>query len=703
MVYAALTWIFVVACVTAVFVAYGIGANDLANSFGSSVGAGALSMKQAILIGAICEFGGAVLMGSGVSATISNQIADVSAFTEKPDVFAYGMLCSLAASGMWLILATYWEMPVSTTHSIVGAIVGMTVVTAGPEAVNWSEHTDSFPFLGGMSSIILSWLFSPILTALLSASLFALLRCLVLRSPNAYHRAYYVLPFFVFLTFFMISLFIIQQGGGRWHWSDTPLGKACWISACVGAGCTLLSIALQALLIRRRVTQDLRQRAAAVQARKAAEQVAAAAAQLDREPGVQLEGAHDDLIADVIGSGDPLAFGFSADGLELDLASSRTLGSGEVPALQPLPTDQAAPGSSGGGGSDGSLGARASAGGGDVEAGYGGNEAGSGGSGSRQQQPAANGKAASAAAAAGIAAARAPAALAKFQQSQMWSVLSHGANFDIHEVVETDEHIHALHYHSERFDWRAERVFKFLQVFSGCANSFAHGSNDVSNAIGPFVAIYSVWTTFAVSAKVDVPVWTLVMGGGGIAMGLATYGYKIMRVLGVKMTRLTNSRGFIVEISSAAIVVISSRLGLPISTTHCLVGAVAGIGLLEGRRGFNWLLLFRFLLGWVATLVVSALAAAALTAQGVYSPSNNAAAQRTDMAAYLENSTAAISALLAGSGMAANAAASAALNASLASLPDPLISLQLGTDVQQQALLDYYRATSWTSNGTTAR
>ncbi|EFN59965.1 hypothetical protein CHLNCDRAFT_133070 [Chlorella variabilis] len=643
MVYAAVTWIFVAATVLAVFVAYGIGANDFANSFGSSVGSGALTMKQAILMASICEFSGAVLMGSGVTETIRSQIADTAAFSQKPDVLAYGMLCSLLASGIWLILATYWELPVSTTHSIVGAVVGMTMVTVGPQSVNWSEHTDTFPFLGGMSSILLSWLFSPVLTAALSATLFALLRYFVLRSPHAYRRAFLVLPIAVFVTFFMISLFIIQQGGGRFDWDDTPLGKACWISACVGAGSTAVSVALQALLIRRRVAADVK----AQEAEHAA--AAAEAAAADLEPGAILEGAHDDLIADIIGRGDPLAFGFSAQ--SSDEGASCSLPAGHACA----PPPHGAPGSSQGGG---------------------------------------------AAAAVPGSAARTPAALHKFRQSQMWSMVSHGANVDIHEVVDTDEKIGSLHYHSERFDWQAESVFQYLQVFTACANSFAHGSNDVANSIGPYAAIYGVWQTSTVAQQTDVPIWILAVGGAGIVLGLATFGYKIMRVLGVKMTRLTNSRGFVMELSAAIIVVISSRFGLPISTTHCLVGAVAGIGLLEGRKGFNGVLLLRFFGGWIATLVVAGLTAAAFTAQGVYSPCNPAASQRSDMADYLINTTSAISALLAGSGQPAAAASSAALNASLAALPVPLLNLQQGAAVQLQALQDYRAATAWVGNAT---
>lgn len=285
--------------------------------------------------------------------------------------------------------------------------------------------------------------------------------------------------------------------------------------------------------------------------------------------------------------------------------------------------------------------------------------------------------------------------LRRFQESHLWSVLTYGANFDVHEVVDTDERIGAIHYHSERFDWKAESVFKYLQVFTGMTNSFAHGSNDVSNAVGPYAAIYFIWRTSSVQSTAAVPVWILVIGGAGIVLGLLTYGYKIMRILGVKMCRLSHSRGFVVEISSAMIVFLGSRFSLPISTTHCLVGAVSGIGLLEGRRGFNWLLLLRFVLGWVATLVVAGLTSALFTAQGIYSPNNNMAGRRYQLDTYLINTTEVISAALAGSGVPGTLAQSAQLNASLAALPNPLLDATLGAQVQAQALQFYAQATTW--------
>ncbi|KAI7845415.1 hypothetical protein COHA_000968 [Chlorella ohadii] len=582
MVYGAVTWIFACATVVAVFVAYGIGANDVANAFGSSVGAKALTMKQALVVAAICEFGGSVLMGAGVVGTVRKGIADLNYFVNDPDIFAYGMLCAMMATGIWLLVATFWELPVSTTHSIVGAIIGMTMVSAGPDAVIWSSSKDTFPYIGGVASLCLSWVFSPVLGALLAAFLFFWLRLLVLRHENAYQRAFYVLPLFVFLTFFMITIFTIKEGGSRFGWENTPYSKACWIGAIVGAGCAVISVGWQIWVVKRKVREDLREKEAAE---------AAAQAGAMEAPG-------------------------SADGKHEE-------GSEHEKEATPAPSDITTPNR-----------------------------------------------------------------LRDFRKSRVWSAVTHSANVDIHETIQTDAKVNAIHENAEVFDSKAEGVFKYLQVFTACANSFAHGSNDVANSIGPYAAIYAVWQTSSVAKEAEVPTWILVVGGAGIVFGLATYGYKIMRVLGVKMVKLTNSRGFIVEMSSAAIVIIGSRYGLPLSTTHTLVGAVTGVGLLEGKRGFNGSLLLRFFAGWVATLVVAAITAAAFTAQGIYAPNRNLDQQRYTTATYLTSTAWSVA-------QANNDTAT--LSWIQANLPNwnatsdswkPLLNLNLGIQAQQMALLN---------------
>lgn len=226
---------------------------------------------------------------------------------------------------------------------------------------------------------------------------------------------------------------------------------------------------------------------------------------------------------------------------------------------------------------------------------------------------------------------RTPAMLQDMRRSKVWKALTYSSNVKIHDQIKQNRKLSEMHAEAEVFDRKTELSFKYLQVLTACSNSFAHGSNDVANAIGSMAAIYSIWQCTCAQSKAPVPIWMFVIGGVGLVIGLSTYGYKIMQALGVKMTKLTNSRGYCAELTAAIIVIISSRYGFPVSTTQVITGAITGIGLEEvisaKLRGdprpanrFNWILLLKFFMGWVATLVVCGLVSAAFTAQGVYAP-----------------------------------------------------------------------------------
>jgi solute carrier family 20 (sodium-dependent phosphate transporter) len=189
------------------------------------------------------------------------------------------------------------------------------------------------------------------------------------------------------------------------------------------------------------------------------------------------------------------------------------------------------------------------------------------------------------------------------------------------QVDASDTTTQAIHANAEVFNPNAENFYKYAQIFSACADAFAHGANDVANSIGPFAAMYYVYRNNGkIGSNSDAPKWILVIGGLGIVVGLATYGYNIMKVLGQKTIKITPSRGFCIEMSTAMIVAVGSALGIPLSTTQCQVGGTWGVGLVEGSGGINWRLSIKIFAGWVATLFLTAGLAGALFAQGVYSP-----------------------------------------------------------------------------------
>lgn len=514
---------FGVGVVLAILVAYGLGANDVANTFSPSVGARALTMRQALIVASIFEFTGAVLMGAGVADTIRSGITNLSYFTGRPDIMAYGMMCALAGAGTWLIIATYLELPVSSTQSIVASVAGMAIVAEGWNAVVWSARVPAFPYLTGMGAIALSWLFSPILAAVSAFLLFGLIRTVVLRKENAYQRSLVLLPVFVFVTFFVVTWFIIARGGLQYNWQKTPDGKKAWISVVVAVGMTLISIFAGIPLLKRNVQKDLDEQE---EARKAAAEDA------------KVVGDNKDTQITV---GDT-----SSDGDSASAAAGGAKAPGAFHAVRGL-----------------------------------------------------------------------------LQRSTIWRALNYSMNYDIHKVIQEDARIGEIHNNSESFDSKAELSFKYLQVCTACANSFAHGSNEVANAIGPLAAIYMVWQEGAVSAKNPVPTWLLAIGGVGIVFGVATFGYKVMRSLGVKMTRLTNSRGFCVELCVAAVIIVASRFNIPMSSTPATVGAIAGVGLWEGRAGWNGRLLLKMVSGWVVTIIAAVTLTCVFMVQGLYAPSKN--------------------------------------------------------------------------------
>ena len=525
-------------------------------------------MKQAIIVASFCEFGGAVLLGSGVTDTIKSGIANVNYYAAYPDLLMYGMLCALLATGLWLALATFLELPVSTTHSIVGAIIGMSLVARGADSVIWTEAPKpGSPFPGGVVSIILAWFITPTMAAVVAALLFLFTKAVVLMAPNPFKRSLLLFPFYTFITVWVVTYFVIQKGVNSWMKSKThsttntvglepynypscppqstsvkkmtnattgdeikfsltgclvPDNSNAWISTVIATGITIICIACLKYVIKL-VEGDLKAIEDAEEAKEQAKIDAAAAEAEDGGKDANTDGA-------------------------ITSTSNRT-----------------------------------------------------------------------------------PAMLQAMRKSKVWTGLTTGINYDIHESVADDEKIMAMQNEAEMFDRKTELSFKYLQVLTACANSFAHGANDVANSIGSLASVYAIWQCSCANSKANVPIWMFIIGGFGLVVGLATYGHKIMRALGVKMTKLSNARGYCAELTSAVIVIVASRYGFPVSTTQVITGAITGIGVLEvitakikGHRNaasrFNFTLLLKFFAGWVATLIVSGLTSAAFTAQGVFSP-----------------------------------------------------------------------------------
>ena len=227
-------WIVIAGGVASFTAAMGIGANDVANAFASSIGSRALTVKSAVIIASIFECAGAILMGSHVTNTIRKGIADYECFEDSPEIFMYGCFSVLISVTMWLFLASYYEMPVSTTHSCVGGMIGMTMIAGGSDCVIWYKSVDTFPYIGGVSGIILSWFLSPVFSAIISGLFFFIPRLTVLRRKHSFHKSYILLPILVSLTLLLNSFFIIYKGGKGIGLDDISESTAILISLGIG-------------------------------------------------------------------------------------------------------------------------------------------------------------------------------------------------------------------------------------------------------------------------------------------------------------------------------------------------------------------------------------------------------------------------------------------------------------------------------------
>jgi PiT family inorganic phosphate transporter len=384
----------------ALYMAWAIGANDVANAMGTSVGSGALTVWGAILVAAVFEFGGAFFAGGHVTDTVRKGMLDLSLISREQLI--YGMLGSLAAAGTLLIGATRFGLPVSTTHSIVGAIVGFGAVAIGPDVVNWPK----------IGQIVLSWLTSPLIAGVIAFIIFQITRANILDTKDPILRIRRLGPVFFFFVFFIIGLVTLFKGLKPLK-LDLDLKEALIGSVALG----LVGTAIGAFFIRR----------------------------------VQL------------GEEDP----------------------------------------------------------------------------------------------------------------------------------------------KHRFS-RVEKIFVVLQILTACAIAFAHGSNDVANAIGPLAAVTSAIGGAELGGKAPVAAWMLAIGGLGIVVGLATWGYRVMETVGKRITELTPSRGFAAQLAAATTIVVASRLGIPVSTTHTLVGAVLGVGLARGISALDLRVVGKIIASWVATLPIAA-------------------------------------------------------------------------------------------------
>lgn len=440
------------------YMAWNIGANDVANAMGTSVGSGVLTLKQAVFAAAILEFAGAFLVGAHVTDTVRKGMFNPEIFSTDIYALVYGMMAAMMAAGVWLQLATYFGLPVSTTHSIVGAVVGFVFILQGYDAINWAK----------IANIAASWVISPFMSGAISYLIFTTIRKRIFYSKDPFRATRQAVPFLVFVVFVSFTLLMVFKGLKNLN-LDLDLTQALITSAIVGVSASAVSV----LLVRKYFPVKSRVEAG-----------------LEKVP----------IILDSVS-------GETSDTLKKRITKIED----EVKRL----IDEI------------------------------------------QQRTRAKDQAGS----------------------------------------------------REEGIKKAEKVFAKLQILSACFVAFSHGANDVANAIGPLAAVVELLQTKTVAMEVAVPLWILALGGVGIVIGLATWGFKVIFTIGKKITDLTPTRGFSAELGAAITIAIASRMGLPISTTHTLVGAVLGVGLARGVHSINLKVLNQIVASWFLTLPASAILA----------------------------------------------------------------------------------------------
>ncbi|WVR06787.1 hypothetical protein IAU60_003822 [Kwoniella sp. DSM 27419] len=578
-------YLFAFGVIFAALDAYNIGANDVANSFATSVSSRSLTLRQACFAAAICEFLGAVLVGAKVAGTIKNGIISLSAFEGNAGVQLLGFTCALTASAIWLMIATRNSWPVSTTYSIVSALAGVGVATNGANAVKWGWNGGK-----GIGAIFAGFLIAPALSAGFAAVVYLITKYAVLERKDSVKAAMMIAPVYFFTVTAVLTMSIVYKGAPSLKLdklSETTIALAIVLTALVVA---ILSLIFWLPFVHAKVIKKdftlrwyhffygplLWKRSAPTQIPSDAQFVPDYRV-TGRDQRQQAYGSHEEKLPEHRGS---------ATG---SLSHSST--DNEVPSS---PTAQ---------GQNKDI---------DIE---------------------------SSPIAAPFTAHTAPLEEVEKDSKQtiegpiilprnLWiilrykipKVLLHGSSVDVHAMQsggagsKEADRMHQMHERAAQYPNETEHMYSFLQVLTACTNSFAHGSNDVANAMGPFSAIYFVWKNGIVTpANTPTPTWILAFGGAMIVLGLATYGYNIMRVLGNKLTMHSPSRGFSMEFGATITVLLASQYGIPVSSTMCITGATMGVGILSsGFKGVNWRALGWIFLGWVLTVPVAGTAAGCL-------------------------------------------------------------------------------------------
>ncbi|KAH1446339.1 hypothetical protein KXX13_005355 [Aspergillus fumigatus] len=543
-------WILALTSITFVFSAFGNGANDVANSYATSVAARTLSMWQVGILAVCTEFIGAVALGARVTDTIKSGIISIDRFENKPGPLMLAMGCAEMGNAAWLMLATGMGWPVSTTQTIVGALVGVGFAAQAPIHWEWTK--------GSVSQIAASWGIAPAIAAGFSALIFGILKYSVLERKDPFKWAMRLIPVYLAATGAILALFIVVEAPTAPSLEEFGAGKAVGIILGVFFGCLLIGVVFFLPYFHRRlVKQDARVRVY----------------HLPLGPWL----LKDTCTLYFPGQGDKFVTNYYEDAYGEVLAGAKAhLHTTEQQPQQSQPTDTKLLESTH-----------------DIER----------TADSAQSTPELKPRKKHLGPHERF---LHPVADLPWTHPRKWLgwikfCLLQGVTRDV--VTHDSALLRDIHSRARRYDDRVEHLWTYCQVVSAMMMSIAHGSNDVANAVGPWAAVYATYRAGAVDTEAPTPVWFLVIAGLLLGLGFWFYGYNIVRALGNKITQMSPTRGFATELGAAITVLLASRLGLPVSTTQCLTGAATGVALMNYDLGaVNWRQLGFIFSGWVLTL-----------------------------------------------------------------------------------------------------
>ncbi|XP_008053184.1 sodium-dependent phosphate transporter 2 [Carlito syrichta] len=638
-------WMVILGFIIAFILAFSVGANDVANSFGTAVGSGVVTLRQACILASIFETTGSVLLGAKVGETIRKGIIDVNLYNETVETLMAGEVSAMVGSAVWQLIASFLRLPISGTHCIVGSTIGFSLVAIGTKGVQWME----------LVKIVASWFISPLLSGFMSGVLFVLIRIFILKKEDPVPNGLRALPVFYAATI-AINVFSIMYTGAPVLGLVLPM----WAIALISSGVALLFAFVVWLFVcpwmRRKIAGKLQKEGALTRVSdESLNKVQEAESPVFKElPGAK---SADDSTIPLTGAGETSG---TSEGTSVGShpraaygrALSMTHGSIKSPVSNGTFGFDGAPRS------DGHVYHTVHKDSGlykdllhkiHVDRGP-------------EDRPAPennyrllrrnNSYTCYTAAICGLPVHTAFRAadlssapedseklvgdtVAYSKKRLRYDSYSSYCNAVAEAEIEAEEGGVEMKLASElgpeppRGDPVEEEkeekdtaevhlLFHFLQVLTACFGSFAHGGNDVSNAIGPLVALWLIYEQGGVMQEAATPVWLLFYGGVGICTGLWVWGRRVIQTMGKDLTPITPSSGFTIELASAFTVVIASNIGLPVSTTHCKVGSVVAVGWIRSRKAVDWRLFRNIFVAWFVTVPVAGLFSAAIMALLMY-------------------------------------------------------------------------------------